>query len=193
MNMVVMMFDNNAYALTKHQTSPTSPRGRRTNTHPRGAWLEPIDPIQTTLSIRNASFVAQTIDWNPPHLLATLKAAHHHPGLAFVRIVQRCPHYPSDFVEQLQSDPSLLILLTDPEGIELDDAVKRVFKNQQAHDPSDIVDARALADRRDVLPVGLFYRNESADRYDLISIEGLATSREDKLAAIHGELSAYVI
>lgn len=193
MKMVVMMFDNNAYALTKHQTSPTSPKGRKTNTHPRGAWLEPIDPIQTTLSIRNASFVAQTIDWNPPHLFATLKAAHHHPGLAFVRIVQRCPHYSSEFVEQLQADPSLLLLLTDPAGIELDDAVKRVFKNQQPHDPSDIAEARALAERRDVLPLGLFYRNESADRYDLISIEGLATPRGDKLAAIHGELSSYAI
>jgi 2-oxoglutarate ferredoxin oxidoreductase subunit beta len=137
--------------------------------------------------------VAQTIDWNPPHLLATLKAAHHHPGLAFVRVVQRCPHYPSEFVEQLQADPSLLLLLTDPAGIELDDAAKRVFKNQQAHDPADIGGARDLADRRDVLPVGLFYRNESADRYDLISIEGLATPRADKLAAIHSELGSYAI
>jgi 2-oxoglutarate ferredoxin oxidoreductase subunit beta len=137
--------------------------------------------------------VAQTIDWNPPHLLATLKAAHRHRGLAFIRVVQRCPHYPSDFVAQLQADPSLVLLLTDPAGIELEETAKRLFENQQAHDPADIAAARALADRRDVLPVGLFYRNESADRYDLISIEGLGTARSDKLAAIHGELSSYAV
>jgi hypothetical protein len=41
--------------------------------------------------------------------------------------------------------------------------------------------------------VGLFYRNEAAYRYDLLSIEGLATSRKDKLDAIHGELRSYAI
>jgi 2-oxoglutarate ferredoxin oxidoreductase subunit beta len=90
MKMVVMVLDNSVYGLTKNQTSPTSLRGRTTNTHPRGAWLDPLDPVQTTLSVTNASFVAQTVDWSPPHLLATLRAAHHHPGLAFVRIIQRC-------------------------------------------------------------------------------------------------------
>jgi 2-oxoglutarate ferredoxin oxidoreductase subunit beta len=193
MNMVVMLHDNNVYGLTKNQTSPTSKRGRKTNTHPRGAWLEPLDPIQTTLSIPNASFVAQTIDWNPVHLLATLKAAHRHPGLSFVRIVQRCPHYPSDFVEALQKDPSLVLLLTHPEGVEVNGPAKRMFENQQEHDPADLTAARDLADRRDALPIGLFYRRESADRYDMISVEGLATARSDKLAAIHAELSRYEI
>ena len=193
MKMVVMMFDNNVYGLTKNQTSPTSGKGRKTNTHPRGAWLDPINPIQTTLSITNASFVAQTVDWNPPHLLATLKAAHHHPGLAFVRIVQRCPHYPTEYLEAVQSDPSLALLLNHADGIEVDDAVKRGFETQQEHDPADLEAARALADRDDVLPIGLFYRNESADRYDAASVEGLATSRKDKLAAMRAELARYRI
>jgi 2-oxoglutarate ferredoxin oxidoreductase subunit beta len=193
MKMVVMLHDNNVYGLTKNQTSPTSNKGRRTNTHPRGSWLDPIDPIQTTLGVTNASFVAQTVDWNPPHVLATLKAAHQHPGLAFVRIVQRCPHYPTDFIDAAQGDPSLVLLMTHADGIEVDDVVKRMFKNQQEHDPADLPEARALADRRDVLPVGLFYRNESANRYDLMSAEGLATSRRDKLAALEQELSRYRI
>ncbi|UCE85277.1 MAG: 2-oxoglutarate oxidoreductase [Deltaproteobacteria bacterium] len=193
MNMVLMLLDNNVYGLTKNQTSPTSLKGRKTNTHPRGAWLEPIDPIQTTLGIQNASFVAQTVDWNPPHVLATLKAAHRHPGMSFVRILQRCPHYPNqDFVE-LQNNPAKLLLLTHADGIEVDDAVKRMFKNRQEHDPSDLDGARRLADREDAVPVGLFYRNDSADRYDRNTVEGLATSRRDKIAALEAELSRYEI
>jgi 2-oxoglutarate ferredoxin oxidoreductase subunit beta len=193
MKMVVMVFDNNVYGLTKNQTSPTSLKGRKTNTHPRGSWLDPMNPIQITLGITNASFVAQTVDWNPAHVLATVRAAHAHPGLAFIRIVQRCPHYPTEAVEELQRDPAQLLLLTHPNGIEVDDAVKRIFKNQEEHDPSDLDAARAVADREGVLPIGLFYQNESADRYDLNSIEGLATSRRDKLAALRAELDRYRI
>ncbi|MEE9281044.1 MAG: thiamine pyrophosphate-dependent enzyme [Myxococcota bacterium] len=192
MKMVVMLLDNNVYGLTKNQTSPTSSRGRTSNTHPRGAWLEPIDPVQTTLGIANASFVAQTVDWNPPHLLATLKAAHHHQGLAFVRILQRCPHYPTPLFEALQSDPSKLLLLTHPDGIEADDTVRRVFRSTHEHDPGDLDGARELAGG-DLVPIGLFYRNEAIDQYDRHTVEGLATSRRDKLAALRAELSRYQI
>jgi 2-oxoglutarate ferredoxin oxidoreductase subunit beta len=193
MKMVMMLFDNNVYGLTKNQTSPTSTRGRKTNTHPHGALLAPIDPVQATLGITNASFVAQAVDWNPVHLLQILKAAHAHPGLAFVRILQRCPHYPTAGMEALQQDPSQILLLTHPDGVEVDDAVKRAFPNQQEHDPADLNGARALAERSDVAPVGLLYRNEAADRYDLASIEGLATSRKEKIAALREELNRYAV
>jgi 2-oxoglutarate ferredoxin oxidoreductase subunit beta len=193
MKMVVMLLDNNVYGLTKNQTSPTSLKGRKTNTHPRGALLDPIDPVQATLGITNVSFVAQTPDWNPAHLLATLKAAHRHPGLAFVRILQRCPHYPTPGLEALQSDPSKMLLLTHPDGIELDDSVARLFKTQEEHDPADLDRAREVAGRADVAPIGLLYRREAANRYDLCTAEGLATSRADKIAALQAELDLYRI
>lgn len=193
MKMSVLLFDNNVYGLTKNQTSPTSLKGRTTNTHPRGSILDPIDPIQTTLGITNASFVAQTVDWNPVHLLATLKAAHRHPGLAFVRILQRCPHFKTQVFEAVQKDPSRLLLLTHENGIEAGDAVQRVFKNRQEHDPADIDAARALASRSDAIPIGLFYRNEGADRYDRYAAAGLATSRSEKLAAVRTEFDRYQI
>jgi 2-oxoglutarate ferredoxin oxidoreductase subunit beta len=193
MKMVVLLLDNSVYGLTKNQTSPTSPKGRKTNTHPRGANLEPLDPIQTVLGIANASFVAQTVDWNPAHLLATLTAAQRHPGLAFVRILQRCPHFPSELIDALQSDPSRLLLMTHPAGIELDDALKRTFKSQLEHDPADLNEARELAGRDDGVPVGLFYRDEDADRYDAFTVQGLATSREDKVAAVRSALERYQV
>jgi 2-oxoglutarate ferredoxin oxidoreductase subunit beta len=193
MKMVVMLLDNNLYGLTKNQTSPTSGKGAPSNTHPRGSPLHALDPIQTTLGIRCASFVAQTVDWNPAHVLATLTAAHRHPGLAFVRILQRCPHFHVGQFEPLQNDPSQLLLLTHPGGIEVDDSIKRVLKNQREHDPADLGTARELAEGRDGVPIGLFYRNESADRYDLYSAQGLATSRSEKIAALRAELDRYKI
>jgi 2-oxoglutarate ferredoxin oxidoreductase subunit beta len=191
MKMVVMLLDNAVYGLTKNQTSPTSGKGRRTNTHPQGAPLDPIDPLQAALGITNASFVAQTVDWNPPHLLASLRAAHAHPGLAFVRIRQRCPHYPTPEIDALQSDPSKLLLLTHPDGIVLDESVQRTFATQADHDPSDLSRARELAAKADAVPIGLLYRNESADRYDVFTAQGIATPRADKIAALKSALDRH--
>jgi 2-oxoglutarate ferredoxin oxidoreductase subunit beta len=185
MKMVVMLLDNNVYGLTKNQTS--------TNTHPQGGMLQPLDPIQTTLGIANASFVAQTVDWSPPHVFATLLAAHRHPGLAFVRILQRCPHYPNPSFQELQNDPTGLLLLTHPDGIQLDESVRKVFGNQREHDPVDLDSARHLADGSEGVPIGLFYRNPTADRYDIISAEGLATARSEKIAALDSVLDQYSI
>jgi 2-oxoglutarate ferredoxin oxidoreductase subunit beta len=193
MKMVVMLLDNNVYGLTKNQTSPTSKKGASSNTHPRGWMLDPIDPIQTTLGITNASFVAQTVDWNPAHLFATLSAAHRHPGLAFVRILQRCPHFKSGLFDSLMSDPSKLLLMRHPDGIAVDDAVAKLFVNQREHDPADIAEARDLAGGRDGTPIGLFYRNDAADRYDRFTAQGIATTRDAKLAAVEAQLDRYQI
>jgi len=193
MNMTVMLFDNNVYGLTKNQTSPTSSQGQTSNTHPRGAWLKPIDPIQTTLGITNASFVAQTVDWNPIHLLSTLKAAHRHQGLSFVRILQRCPHFTEDVFQIARTVPEALKLMHHPDGIEADEKLMARFPNNVEHDPSDINAARQLADSSDGIPIGLFYRNNNADRYDEYTVSGLATPRAKKLEAIRGVLDGYRI
>jgi 2-oxoglutarate ferredoxin oxidoreductase subunit beta len=193
MNMVVMLLDNSTYGLTKNQTSPTSKKGAQSNTHPRGWVLDAINPIQTTLGIANASFVAQTVDWNPAHLLATLTAAHRHQGFSFVRVVQRCPHYKMGMFESLQSDPSGLLLLTHPDGIDVDDAIKKVLKNQHEHDPSDLNRARELAGSKDAVPIGLLYRNENADYYEDYTSAGIATSRSEKLAALDAQLDRYQV
>ncbi|HNO11727.1 MAG TPA: thiamine pyrophosphate-dependent enzyme, partial [bacterium] len=72
MNITVLLLDNEIYGLTKGQASPTSNKGTVSNTSPRGSQLPPINPIQTTLGVSNVSFVAQTVDWNPAHLYATI-------------------------------------------------------------------------------------------------------------------------
>ena len=95
-DMVAMMLDNNIYGLTKMQTSPTTPQGYKSNTQPQGSWLPALNPLEATLGITNASFVAQTAEWIPAHLFATLQAAYRHRGFAFVRVLQRCPVFTED-------------------------------------------------------------------------------------------------
>lgn len=193
MDMVVMLFDNHIYGLTKNQTSPTSPAGTKTYTHPRGSWLPPLNPIQATLGMTNVSFVAQTVDWNPAHLHATLSAAHEHEGLSFVRILQRCPTYTHGIYEEMQRDPSTLMLLTSERGVTVEAAVAKIFSNQEAHDPSDMANARRLADLVDPLPIGLFYHDPGAPRYDAFTAEGMDVTPETKIAELERELDRFAI
>ncbi len=193
MKMTVMLFDNGIYGLTKKQTSPTSPVGLSTNTHPRGAWLPPLNPLSVTLGITNVSFVAQTVDWNPAHLRATLRAAFHHPGLSFVRILQRCPTYTADLYDEVQQDPSKLTLLTHEKGVPADKTILRVFKNQQEHDPSNLSAAQQLASTSELPPLGLLFQDTSRPRYEEYLGEGLGMSNADKLSALEHELDRFAV
>ena len=193
MKMTVLLLDNNIYGLTKMQTSPTTPQDQHSNTHPFGSPLPPLNPLTVTLGITNVSFVAQTIDWNPPHLYATLAAAHRHPGLAFVRVLQRCPHYMPDVWQTLQEDPSRVLLLTHVQGIVLEDRVARTFANQAVHDPTQLPAAREFAAREDVVPAGLLYSDPAAVRYDEFVAQGIGMPAPEKAQAVQAELDRFLI
>jgi 2-oxoglutarate ferredoxin oxidoreductase subunit beta len=155
--------------------------------------LEPINPLSVTLGIRNASFIAQTVDWNPAHLYATLQAAHRHSGLAFVRVMQRCPHYMPHMHASLQDDPSNLLLLTHPNGIQLAPEVAKMFKNQAVHDPADRSAGRDYASQSLPAPIGLFYRNEELPCYDHETVHGLGMPADDKVKAVQAEVDHFLI
>ncbi len=193
MDMTVMLFDNFIYGLTKKQTSPTTYRGFSTNTHPRGAWLPPMNPTAATLGFTNVSFMAQTVDWNPAHLHATLLAAFRHKGFSFVRIIQRCPTYTGALCDALQRDPSQILLLEHERGIRLDPQVGRIYPNKMEHDPSDLVEAQRIAARDDLMPIGLLFQDTSRLRYDQYSSEGMNTPVESKIRVIEQELDHYAI
>ena len=193
MDLVVMVFDNSVYGLTKKQTSPTTPLGFQTNTHPRGAVLPPLDVAATTLGFPNVSFVARTVDWNPAHLSKTLERAHAHRGTSFVHVLQRCPTYTPSLFDEWRQNPDRTTLLVHEEGVPVDDGLRRMYKNQLAHDPSDLAAARAVAPIGDSLPIGLLYCNPDAPRYDELSREGVGTGVTAKLKALERELDRYAL
>jgi 2-oxoglutarate ferredoxin oxidoreductase subunit beta len=193
MDMTVMLFDNAVYGLTKNQTSPTSPQGASTNTHPRGSWLPPLNILQATLGMTNISFVARTVDWNPLHLYQTLKAAHDHKGTSFVHILQRCPAFSATVWEEAQKNPDQMEILEHEKGIPVDDAVGRLYKNRVVHDPTDLHTARELATPRDRIPIGLFFHDPDAPCYEEYTTHGLDQGTEEKLQAIEAELDHFAI
>jgi 2-oxoglutarate ferredoxin oxidoreductase subunit beta len=193
MDMVVMLFDNNIYGLTKKQTSPTSPAGLMTNTHPEGSWLPPLNVISNMLGFTNVSFVARTVDWNPLHLYQTLKRGHEHRGLAFVQILQRCPAFTADIFDNLMREPDRILLLEHADGVAVDPAVAKIYNNHLEHDPTDLRTARQLAEHPEKIPIGLFFHNPQAPCYEEFTTQGLQMSVEEKLTGLDRELDRFAI
>ena len=84
-----LLFDNGIYGLTKGQSSPTTPYGQITGTHPYGNPEQPLNPILMALSY-GASFVAGGYAAEPTALQNTIKAAFTHKGFSFVDIISPC-------------------------------------------------------------------------------------------------------
>ena len=190
-NMTVLLLDNNIYGLTKNQTSPTTPQGYTSNTSPRGSVLPALDPLQTTLGVSNASFVAQTADWVPAHLYATLEAAYAHPGFSFVRILQRCPKFTPDVFTANVKNPDLTELLVHENGVNVP-GLDKLFKAQRVHDPKDLDEARSLAQRKDMLRLGMFFRDDSFPVYDEVRAVP-PVSPEEKIQRLEKEFDRYAV
>jgi 2-oxoglutarate ferredoxin oxidoreductase subunit beta len=179
MNLTVFLHDNQIYGLTKKQVSPTTPIGTKTNTTPRGSYLEALNPVAVTLGVQNVSFVAQAVDWIPEALYDIVKAAYHHTGFSFVRIVQRCPEWLPKSLDPWLHDPHRVQLLHHTEGLQLTASLARAHHNQLEHDPSNINRAREIASNTDVIPVGILYRNPEVPCY-----EDVLRSRTLRTAAV---------
>jgi len=191
-DMVAMMLDNNIYGLTKMQTSPTTPQGYKSNTQPQGSWLPALNPLEATLGITNASFVAQTAEWIPAHLFATLQAAYKHRGFAFVRVLQRCPVFTEDIYLDAVRNPETIDLLTHPDGVEVPESLKQIYPNQVRHDPANLAAAREIAADTSRLRLGVLFRDESNPRYNETRHLPLHTA-EDKIRILNEELDKYAV
>lgn len=193
MKMVVMMHDNQIYALTKMQASPTSQKGLVSNTSPYGALLHELNPLTVTLGVSNVSFVAQVVEWMPDIIYPVLKEAFHHNGFAFVCILQRCPAYLPNLYDEIVKDMSKLQLLKHPNGLKLEDSVSRLFKTQLEHDPSDLNRAREIAQCTSPIPVGILYRNESVPRYEELNRPKRIFTPELKEQGLNHEFDKFAV
>jgi 2-oxoglutarate ferredoxin oxidoreductase subunit beta len=144
-----------------------------------------------SLGVTNASFVAQTAEWAPAHLYATLRAAYHHPGLAFVRILQRCPVYTPALYQKAVQDPARITLLVHDDGVVVPD-LEKVYRNQLVHDPRDLDAARRLPDLSDSIYLGILFRDPARARYEEIRHVPPRTAPE-RIALLNAELDRYAV
>jgi 2-oxoglutarate ferredoxin oxidoreductase subunit beta len=91
LNLAYFIHNNQVYALTKGQSSPTSDIGMLTKftPPPLGNTERPINIVQLALSV-GATFVARSFAGDIPHLAGLMAAAIRHPGFAVLDILQPC-------------------------------------------------------------------------------------------------------
>jgi len=96
-NLSYVVMDNQVYGLTKNQTSPTTPIGRKSKTDPRGAIDRPINPM-AQLVASGATFIARTHATQVKHMNEMFERAILHPGFAVVETLSECSmFFPGSF------------------------------------------------------------------------------------------------
>ncbi|CAN5205897.1 MAG: 2-oxoacid:ferredoxin oxidoreductase subunit beta [Euzebyales bacterium] len=88
-NLVIILFNNQIYGLTKGQYSPTSELGKVTKSTPAGSLDYPFNPVSIALGAE-ATFVARSIDTEREHLAHVIELAARHHGTAFIEVYQNC-------------------------------------------------------------------------------------------------------
>jgi 2-oxoglutarate ferredoxin oxidoreductase subunit beta len=193
MNMTVILHDNHVYGLTKKQASPTSPIGFKSNTTPRGSYLDALNPLTVTLGVQNASFVAQAVDWVPEVLFDIINQAYHHRGFSFIRIIQRCPEFLPKTFEPWLADPQRTQILTHANGLQLSPELARTYRNQLEHDPSNIDRAREIASMDDPIPVGILYKNPEIPCYEDVRNAGQMRTTQHIRAGLEAEFDRVTV
>jgi len=96
MNLTYLTLNNQLYALTKGQTSPTSVKGKVSPSTPFGVIDEPIFPMRLGIS-SGATFVAQTFSGNMAHMQPIIKEGIKHQGFSLIDIFQPCVSFNKNY------------------------------------------------------------------------------------------------
>lgn len=143
-NMTMIVHNNQVFALTTGQATPTSEQGYKGRSTPLGVGDKPLNPILVALA-SGATFVARSYALDVQHLTALIQEAIKHKGFAYIDVLQPCLIY-HNVVPYLQ---------------------KRIYKlSESGHDQSNFDAALAKAREWDYcfteengkIPIGIFYK-----------------------------------
>jgi 2-oxoglutarate/2-oxoacid ferredoxin oxidoreductase subunit beta len=88
-DITVLVHDNQIYALTKGQASPTTRRGEPTRLQFDGVMTDPAQMLATAI-VHGCTFVARGFAGDIPGLTKILQRAIEHRGLSLVDVLQPC-------------------------------------------------------------------------------------------------------
>lgn len=109
-NITIVVHNNEFYALTKGQASPTTRLGERRSLQTQGVEISPINMLAIAI-VHDCTFVARGFAGDMDHLKTILVKAIKHPGLSYVEVLQPCitwGHHPLSWhkvrVDKLKDD-----------------------------------------------------------------------------------------
>ncbi len=111
LDVTYIVFNNDVYALTKGQASPTIGKGLKTKSMPEQSIVAPIDPVLLALAC-GYTFVARGYALDTKYLVEVIAQAIRHRGSSLVDVLQTCPtyndlHSKSWYAESVDNQPRL--------------------------------------------------------------------------------------
>jgi 2-oxoglutarate ferredoxin oxidoreductase subunit beta len=88
-DITVVVHNNEFYALTKGQASPTTPIGEKRSIQIHGVEIAPLN-MPAIAILQDCTFVARGFAVDSDHLKSILVEAIGHPGLSVVEVIQPC-------------------------------------------------------------------------------------------------------
>jgi len=141
-DLTIVAHDNEIYALTKGQASPTTPLGEVRSLQMAGVDETPLNPLALAI-VQGCGFVARGFAADPEPLAELIAQGIAHKGLSLIEVVQPCitwvDHPVAWYRERLR-----------PLG--------------EDHDPEDPLAALARARETDPLATGILYRQKKTIR-----------------------------
>lgn len=140
-NITLFVHNNQVYALTKGQASPTTAAGTITKTQPFGALSEQLNPLALAIAL-DCGFVARAFAGADglPQLQKIMVEAVKHEGFALVDILQNCVSFNRVNTFHWYKE--------------------RVYHLEEGYDPSDRIEAfRRSLEWGEKIPTGIFYRH----------------------------------
>jgi 2-oxoglutarate ferredoxin oxidoreductase subunit beta len=144
-----LVHNNQVYALTKGQTSPTSDQGFVTKTTPHGAST-PLNSLAVAIAA-GGTFVARGFSGDIDHLVGLIKSGIQHRGFALIDILQPCVSFNHKNTHTWYKE--------------------RVYKLEAAYRPSDRSAAMEKAlEWGERIPIGVIYRQERPTFEDELTV-----------------------
>lgn len=117
LDLCYIVHDNEIYALTKAQYSPTTIKGYKSSTSPHGSIEIPFNPLAVAISA-GATFVARGYAGNIAHLTELIKKGIQHKGVAIIDVLQPCVSWRKDISFDFYKDK---VYDVNKEGFKTDD------------------------------------------------------------------------
>ena len=122
-DITLLVHNNQVFALTTGQATPTSEVGFTGKSTPEGNPENPINPIELAL-ISGATFVARAFALDTEHLKWIIKEAIKHKGFSFIDILQPCISFHN--FSQFIREHSYKLEESGYDASKLEEAIKRV-------------------------------------------------------------------
>ncbi len=151
----LLVFNNEVFALTTGQSTPTTEKSKQTGSQPTGNPHDPVNPLKIALS-SGASFVARADAKNVKHTTRLIREAVSHDGFAFIDVAQQCPVY-NPFDREIEEKMSPLDDFTGADSLEKAEELAEKWSNPEESNS---------------LPIGVLWKEEKntlCDKYPELS------------------------